>query len=80
MKVSMLGRLATLTDQLFGNLGLALQPDQAQRPVHRDHRLSALQPSAHHRVTCRLAAAFWCSAQVGNWACPPRSSSSVRSG
>ena len=39
-------RLPTGADELFGDVGLALQPGKPQRPIHRYHRLAAFQPLA----------------------------------
>src|SRR5512133_618847 len=37
-----------LLDEVLGDLGLALQPRQSKRPVHRHHWLPPLQPPAHN--------------------------------
>jgi hypothetical protein len=42
-------------EELFGDLGLALQPGKSQRPVHPRQRLAALQPPRMVAITCRLA-------------------------
>ena len=46
----------SLLDELLGDLGLPLQPRQPQGPIHRHHRLAALQPAARiTAITWRLA-------------------------
>jgi hypothetical protein len=40
-------RRGARSDELLGDLGLALQLGEPERPVHGHHELSALQPLAH---------------------------------
>jgi hypothetical protein len=45
------------TSEFLGDLDLALQPDKAERSVHRYHRLAASQPLAHDRDHLAVEAA-----------------------
>jgi len=67
-------------DELFGDVGLALQPDKPQRPYEGTTRSPRSSRPRMVAITWRLAAAFCCGAQVGNSSRPARTSSSVRSG
>jgi hypothetical protein len=80
MALGAIGMVAPGTDELFGDVGLALQPGKSQRPIHRHHQLATLQPLAHGGDHLTIGGAFCSSAQVGIMSSPARISSSVRSG
>jgi hypothetical protein len=67
-------------DELFGDVGLALQPGKPQRPYIGTTRSPRPNRCRITAITSRLAATFCASAPVGRRFSPARISSSVRSG
>jgi hypothetical protein len=66
--------------ELFGDLGLPLQNTSPSGPYMGTTGSPRSSRCCITAVTCRLAAAFWASAQLGSSSRPARSSASVSSG